>query len=335
MEFQFGWTKGSESDSHGYTKSVTNSVSTAFKTELSNYTGGGKFEIYARPQSSKPTSFKLVQGEAQYFVRISNRVGHPDLEKSVSEHLTESSASYNPIILTKLLSEDDQILRMDVRPFIDGYHLADLISLVDYEVLLDTLHNLHLSLQKFPDANHVKANAVDIQNRHHSIHAKYGSSLSLPDQYADLSSLDSVRDAGQKYFFDLTELPKAQCLHGQPHAHNILFDRSSKLPIFIDSETQAYIFSSPEFDYAYMLQRLVLQFCNRGINEFKKYYERAIEYCDSELLKYFLLQIDYYNIFSAISFIEMGYDIPKSEFIKFEKFYHMTKDILEQLDAAA
>jgi thiamine kinase-like enzyme len=57
--------------------------------------------------------------------------------------------------------------------------------------------------------------------------------------------------------FDL--LPGAQCIHGQVHPGNVLFDDSGSA-ILLDWEEAVYTFAPPDYDLAYFVQR----FCLRG-----------------------------------------------------------------------
>ena len=77
------------------------------------------------PQQGVAGRFRLKTDGKDFFLRVTSRIGYPDLEKKICDYLFENGASVNPVISTKTLFWKEQDLRIDLRPFISGFPFSE------------------------------------------------------------------------------------------------------------------------------------------------------------------------------------------------------------------
>ena len=106
-----------------------------------------------QPTSDISGRYRFSGKSGDWFIRISARLGHPELEKSVIDHLSASGLTVNPIVAFQLVEMDGQQFRLDVRPFLAGRHFNG--SLEDSARVAGHLRLVHRALAKFAGAGRI------------------------------------------------------------------------------------------------------------------------------------------------------------------------------------
>lgn len=200
----------------------------------------------------------------EWFIRVSDRWGHPALEKALSDHLREHSVRTSRVLGAGLpLEWKGRRLRVDLRHFIRT-RLFNGTS-TDLQRAARLLRCFHQALKTFPEKQAVRRNAREWYDR-------LGATLHSIQEW--------VRHPGRKVFAErnawakrhrpwirvlaensdprLAALPGAQCIHGDLNPGNVLFTLPQGHPLFCDFEESVQHFAPVAWDLAYFIQRFCL-----------------------------------------------------------------------------
>jgi len=207
----------------------------------------------------------LKSAGKEWFVRISSRIGHADLELELCDYLIEQGVSINPILFHGLTRKWEGInYRIDIRPLIRGRHFNG--SKEDLANLTSTLKDTHNHLKNFHRRDEIK-------NIAEARYKKMAEAKSLIQDALKNDSLEIFRDKAvwamehKKWLNDMIKnydpfcqnLPEAQCLHGEVHPGNVIFSLENNKAILVDFEESVHTFAPPSWDLAFMFQRFCLQ----------------------------------------------------------------------------
>lgn len=209
--------------------------------------------------------YRLSNGKDSWFVRISSRLGSPELEHFLMNYLTGRGVRVNPSVIAGAIFEwEERPLRVDVRPFIEGRHFDG--SLTDLSSLASTLSTCHQALIDFPRAVEVYANAAarfqhTLETRNLIAEALHSDTYDLFAEHAAWARTHRKWLSEMVQYFEprFQDAPGAQCLHGEVHPANVLFQEEDKTAVLIDFEESVHIFAPCEWDLAFFVQRFCLR----------------------------------------------------------------------------
>lgn len=145
--------------------------------------------------------------------------------------------------------------RVIVYPYFDGRYATPSSS--DMENLGVALANLHNYLKVYPNVSEVKlaANVFkrELWNVYEEIKYRYNHSWPIPSEIKNI--ILRFAEEFSKPILD----NDAQIIHGDLNYGNVLFDKKSNKPIFIDFEDAAHSYGSPLLDLAFVLERFCVE----------------------------------------------------------------------------
>lgn len=209
--------------------------------------------------------YKLKAGTRDWFVRVCTRRGFPELEKRVTAFLHEAGIPIAPIVVAGLsLPGHRPELRVDIRPFIEGYHFDG--SAEGLSRLGSALRKLHHVFLNCPEAASIRANAA----RRYEALAEARDTIRNATVNGDFTVFGEraawargrrnwLARMAEQYVPNAHMSDGAQCVHGQLHRGNVLFRAEDGAPLFHDFEESVWTYVSPAWDLAYVVQRFCLQ----------------------------------------------------------------------------
>lgn len=196
------------------------------------------------------------------FLRISTRLGAPDLEQALLAHLASAKVPVNPILASGWCREQGERLRADIRPFIAGRHFDG--SIKDIQALAETLGLLHRTLATLPEGRRIQEISASRYAHFQAMRDRIAADLDAGrteifkehEPWA-MEHLDLIARMvrGLEPRFDLLE--GAQCLHGEVHPANVIFRRN--VAMLIDFEESVHTQAPPSYDLAFLVQRFLLR----------------------------------------------------------------------------
>lgn len=223
---------------------------------------GAKFHALHIPQGIEG-SYRLVATEGQWFIRVTSRAGNPGLEKQIVDYLLTSRVPVNALVVSGFPFEwEGELFYLQARPFIAGRHYHN--SENDLTGLAKTLSLCHKALNDFPGSHDVREAAKARAERLAEVRDRLARALDR--RKFDLFSEHAVwAEAHQKWLIEMVEqfvphletLPDAQCLHGEIHPGNVLFQDGDGKVVLIDFEESPHVYAPHAWDIAH----LVLRFC--------------------------------------------------------------------------
>ncbi|MGA9754894.1 MAG: aminoglycoside phosphotransferase family protein [Desulfobaccales bacterium] len=215
-----------------------------------------------QPTSDIPGRYRFSCKSGDWFVRISARLGHPELEKSVIDHLSASGLTVNPIVAFQLVELDGQQFRLDVRPFLRGRHFNG--SLDDIARVACHLRMVHRALANFEGAgqihqiaSHQYEGLAGIKDR--MAHCLARGNFDFFAEHAEWAREQArwLRDLVEMFDPRLQFSPLAQCIHGEVHPGNVIFSQEGEV-VLVDFEESVHHFTSPLWDLTFLVQRFCL-----------------------------------------------------------------------------
>ena len=243
------------------TEAIRQSLATAFPVAASSDT-----RYWSLAESAGPVGrYRLTAGGTEWFLRVSGRWGNPELEKSLICHAQSNGVPVNPLLTAGAkLHWGDELFRVDVRPFIHGRHFNGTDN--DLSSLASSLARCHGALSNFPGYDQVLAKANERSNRLTSISDAIAMALDQGNFEIFAENAEWARHHAQwlsvmvdKFDPHLHEHPGAQCLHGEIHPGNVLFQEHSREAVLVDFEESTHFFAPPSWDLAYLVQRFCLR----------------------------------------------------------------------------
>jgi Ser/Thr protein kinase RdoA (MazF antagonist) len=207
--------------------------------------------------------YRLTTAEGEWFVRVSTWLGDAALEQTLVDYLANEGIPVNPFLVAGVaLDWEERAYRVDVRPLIHGRHFDN--SPDDVKQVTTALVASHQALANFPQADTIRATARERYQQFDRARERIAAALRdsnfgifIGQEAWAAEHRDWLAEMVQEFEprFDL--LPRAQCIHGQVHPGNVLFDGSGSA-ILLDWEEAVYTFAPPAFDLAYFVQRFCL-----------------------------------------------------------------------------
>ncbi|MCI0349787.1 MAG: phosphotransferase [Acidobacteriales bacterium] len=222
-------------------------------------------ELYAlSPVHSPAGRYRLTTPAGKWFVRVSRWLGDAAQEKQLVDYLASRNVMVNPLLVAGITLEwEDRVYRIDVRPLIEGRHFNG--TLDDLAQMASTLAACHSALDDFPFADPVRRAAHRRYQQYMEINGLIDEALLETDFQIFGEQKDWAREHSDwlremvKEFIPLFhQLPGAQCIHGQVHPGNVLFQDSDGAAVLVDWEEAVYNYAPPAFDLAYFVQRFCL-----------------------------------------------------------------------------
>ncbi|RFC47014.1 MAG: putative kinase, aminoglycoside phosphotransferase (APT) family [Verrucomicrobia bacterium] len=258
-----GWPTGDAPGEFAFGFSVPADVSRAIAAVVPGTDGA---EWRALAETEEPVGrFRVVGNGRPLFVRVSGDWGAPDLERGLIDHLQDGGVEVNGFIEAGLaLDWDGRKLRVDARPFLTGaQHFSG--SLDELRVLANTLRRCHQALKGYPRSAAIQARAQTRYTQLGSVRDFIGAAAKKRD-WSAFHELAAWAEANGAWLCEMADgydarldlLPGAQCLHGEIHRANVLFNGEPPAAILIDFEESVRHFAPPAWDLAYLVQRFCL-----------------------------------------------------------------------------
>ena len=279
------------------------------------------------PSKEAAGSYKL----GDKFIRVSSRCEGFDLEKDILRYLKEDGVPVNEIFAGNFIFEWKGVdYRVDIRPFLQGHHFQG--DNEELALLSKTLRILHHSLMNFTREDEVQSNQKALALHQDDIVQLTNSSLKNNDygmfyerapwiQKRKEWLLEVIND----YSPHFQERDLAQCIHGQVHPGNVIFNNEKAT--LLDLETAARIYAPPSWDLAYFVQRFCM-YDGTSPSMLANRLEVVQEGYGEKLppLTRIMRDASIFSIISAIGYrLKDGVLVPESEF---EKFHHMERQAL-------
>lgn len=216
---------------------------------------------------SKPNGaigrYRVAGNDGAWFVRISTRWEHAELEKEIGDYLLAAGIAVNHLEVAGAPFEfGGTIYRLDIRPLLEGRHFNH--SLEDLRALALLLNRTHDVLKSFPQSETVRQLAEKRFTEHGQVRAHikmWHSTGQWQRLHPDASRAQELADWYARMIeefdprFDLDA--GAQVLHAQVHRGNVVF-QSDGGPVLLDLEKAVYTFATPAWDWAHLVQRFCL-----------------------------------------------------------------------------
>ena len=267
-EAEFGWPDGDRPGpldfQHKPPVAVSRAILTSIADQLPAASDPGA-RLRGLHSSSHPVgAYRLSVAEDVWFVRVTSRLGVPELETAVLDQLKHAGTPVNaPVLTDARLTWDGREHRVDVRPLILGRHFNG--SLADLAALAATLGSLHRALEEFPQSGQVRQAAAA---RHEKL-AEAQSMIARAATTGEFEIFGSEAPWAECQVEWLTEMADgftpfldrvegAQCLHGEVHSGNVIFADDGPA-ILLDFEESVHSFAPPDWDLAFMVHRFCLE----------------------------------------------------------------------------
>lgn len=215
------------------------------------------------PQKGITGRFRLDADDKKYFLRITSRIGHPVLEKKICDYLFENKASVNPILSTRIIAWRGRELRLDVRPYLLGEHFSG--ELLQLESLGQELSKIHEALRLFTLSSEVQKIA-SARFRHYSdVSARVFFDIngieSVLSPYSGWAkeNRDWLLEMARDFDPSFDQMADAQCVHGEIHAGNVIFEEEENRAVILDFEESVHVFAPVSWDLAFAVQRFILR----------------------------------------------------------------------------
>ena len=215
--------------------------------------------------SSQPVgAYRLSVADDEWFVRVTSRLGDPELEIAVLDWLGRAGTPVNaPVLTDARLSWEGREFRVDVRPLIRGRHFNG--SRTDLTALAATLGSLHRAMADFPQRSKVRRAAVARHERFAAAQNLIATAVAT-GKFKIFGSQASWAECHVEWLAEMAEqftpfldrVEGAQCLHGEVHPGNVIFDDDGRA-ILVDFEESVHTFAPPDWDLAFMVQRFCLE----------------------------------------------------------------------------
>ncbi len=227
--------------------------------------GALSVELHAlNPLNSPAGRYRLTTPAGGWFLRVSMWLGDAVLEQSLVDYLANEGVAVNPFLVAGVaLDWEGRTYRVDVRPLIKGRHFDN--SPDDVKQVAIALVASHHTLSSFPQADTIRAIASERYQQFDGARERIAAALRdnnfgifIGQEAWAAEHRDWLAEMVHEFAprFDL--LPGAQCIHGQVHPGNVLFDDSGSA-ILLDWEEAVYTFAPPAYDLAYFVQRFCLR----------------------------------------------------------------------------
>ena len=231
---EFGWPCGDRPGALKFRHDVPTTVAKAILSALADGLPAASdpcARLRALHRSDQPVgAYRLKVASAEWFVRVTSRWGNPELEKAIVSYLAKAGVSVNaPVITGTGMSWRDRDLRVDVRPLIHGRHFDG--SSTDLSALATALGALDRVLAGFPRWSEVRDAASTryewfAPSRDLIADALSSGRFEIFGEQATWAKrqVGWLEDMVEQFVPDFDTDAVAQCLHGEVHLGNVIFD---------------------------------------------------------------------------------------------------------------
>ncbi|MDC0831677.1 phosphotransferase [Geitlerinema sp. CS-897] len=334
-KFEYAWSSGDLPGEPKFHYPVPQSISKPIVTGLKSLIPNIDFlELFSLQQAHALSGRFIAKSKSStWLLRVTERLGYSELEKKILDYALSQGISLSPILYSEIIKVDGKYYRVDVRPFIHGDHFDG--STKKIYLLAKELSKLHKGLADFPDRNRIQ---IISRQRYQALEETrkllgeaitnncleiFGSTEAWVRKNMNwLQLLVTMFDPRM----DLR--PSAQCLHGEVHPGNVLFQEG--YPILIDFEESVHTFAPPDWDLAFLVQRFCM---NRKTGELDRNLFKAVTdgYGTSlPPLSMTMRQAAWFSVAVALQSIRNGLIVPNSELDKFVLFEEFARSIEQE-----
>lgn len=257
-----------------------------------------------------------------FFIRISKRTGDLENEIKILDYLFKNNAAVNPIVYSKIIDFESDLLRIDIRPYIESRFFNN--SKEDIYKLGKGLGEIHKLLKKFEPKECLKKNSI---KRYESLKSIKELIKQENDSFSDYSGWikknSSLLNEFEKKFDPFFHLYReASLIHGEVHPGNVIFSKKNDKIFFIDFEESVHTFAPITWDIGFVVQRFFLNDLPK-----KEIIKKRIDIFESgygkKLPPFFdmMEQIVFFSLSVVFNLALNGVFTPVSELIKFSKIY--------------
>jgi hypothetical protein len=337
---EYGWPTGDIPGAIQFQNKVSgnwvNLIVKAFYEVFPEISETGLFSLHALQNSESILgAFHLQTNTGSWFMRISTRLGDYRFEQEITHFLEKNHVAINPILTSIEFSWKGRKYRSDLRPLIEGEHFNS--SVEQLMALGSTLGQFHKTLKKFPKHNQVHDNQSGIAERHLKARQWIEEALVTGnfEVFHERESWAKENAAWLKGMVDhydpeFHKYPDAQCIHGEVHPANVIFQKDDGKAVLVDFETSIHAFTAPAWDLSYFILRFVLR--NPIFNKKPMHYIQLIEEAYEHPippLAMMMRQTCWYCIAcSVVNRVDKDMIAPLSEYNKFVKFERQIKSMV-------
>lgn len=279
------------------------------------------------------------------FLKLTNKKTDSDMVDSVTRYLFEKKLNVIPSIKSGLkININSMELKLDISHYLNsrGYNY----SYQDFVSFLNVIEPVHSALANFPQKEQIKQKSVVFTNNLNQTRDTLLLSLKkksfedfgvftgwIKQNEKFISTIIQKMNIKMDNFFD------SQCVHGDLHMDNVLFDNKGT-PFIIDFDEGTKVFAPVSYDIAYIFFRFCIlpetagrfdQFTlpeklNTNFKIIKKVYQKRIIPMEKmfdliQTISVKLILIVFFN------FLEYGLVFPLSELEKFKAHYLLIEKI--------
>jgi len=247
-------------------KRVTKAMNQALMSSFSPVRNARPRYFALRPSKDPIGCYQLMTKEGSWFVRVSSRARNSTLRKSIIDYLIDRGVSVCPLLVAgETMSWAGRSLSIDVSPLIEGRHFINGLA-KDLHSVARTVAACHRAMIEFPKAQEVRAGAAIRYQRLRKVCERVGDAVRSGDfrLFAEHSlwaaaHRDWLAEMVDHFDRSLDECPDAQCVHGEIHPGNVLFQDSDGAAVLIDFEESTHLFMPPTWDLSFLVQRFCLR----------------------------------------------------------------------------
>lgn len=243
-------------------------------------------------------------------------------EIKILDYLFKNNAAVNPIVYSKIIDFESDLLRIDIRPYIESRFFNN--SKEDIYKLGKGLGEIHKLLKKFEPKECLKKNSI---KRYESLKSIKELIKQENDSFSDYSGWikknSSLLNEFEKKFDPFFHLYReASLIHGEVHPGNVIFSKKNDKIFFIDFEESVHTFAPITWDIGFVVQRFFLNDLPK-----KEIIKKRIDIFESgygkKLPPFFdmMEQIVFFSLSVVFNLALNGVFTPVSELIKFSKIY--------------
>lgn len=336
LNAELGWPTGDQPGDLRFRHAPTEAVREAILRALSPVfppTKSTDATLHAlTPPEGIAGRYRLAVPEGAWFVRVSMWIGDAALEKALVDYLAAKDVPVNRLLVAGITLEwDGQVYRVDLRPLSEGRHFDG--SLDDMAQVASTLAACHRALASFPQAEQVRSAAAQRYERFAGARDMIANGLQH-DDFEVFGKHDTWAAEHRRWLAEMIEgfapqfdlLPGAQCVHGQVHPGNVLFQGG--VAVLVDFEEAVYTYAPPAFDLAYLVQRFCL-----GDNPSPEILSERLDmitvhYGPLPPLAEMMRQLAWMSMAAIVDFQIQGITVPLSEYEKFVRLEKQARKLI-------
>ena len=322
---EFGWPGGDKPGALEFCTAVPDDVRAVIvqtiAAVLPEFAGDATLHALTPPEGAIGR-YRLATTQSACFVRVSARIGEPELERAITAWLRGHGLPVNHLDIAGLpLSFGGHQLRLDVRELLDARH--DDGSDEDLRKVAVALARCHELMRSFPRASEVQAHASARFARLAEVCRTFEPNTEWFEQHRDW-----LGEMMRCYKPRFDTMPGALCLHAQVHRGNVLFRRSDDAAVLLDFEEAVQTFAPVAWDLAYFVQR----FCLADAPSTPKLRERLATVRDAYSvavpgLAEMMRQTAWFSMAVLVDYHQRGIVSPRSEYDKFVRLERQACDL--------